>query len=172
MQDLLTVPGIAALVASVLALVALVVGLVLWVRVRRLRAAQTVVLGDHEQRDLVAHADRLEHGFRDLQEWVDEVMQRWEGRIAVAERRLDGAVAYSAVVRYDAYGELSGRQSASIALLDSHRSGIVISSILHRDQARLYAKQVHEGQAEYELSPEESEAIEAALSGGSVSHAA
>ena len=71
-----------------------------------------------------------------------------------------------------AYGELSGRQSSSIALLDSHRSGVVISSILHRDQARIYAKHVHEGQGEYELSPEEAEAIEAALAGGGVSHAA
>jgi hypothetical protein len=172
MQDLLAPVGIAALAACALAVLGLVIVGVLWTRVRRLRAAQTTVLGEHGTRDLVAHAERLESGFRDLQEWVDEVMQRLDGRIGVAERRLDGAVAYSAVVRYDAYGELSGRQSSSIALLDSHRSGVVISSILHRDQARIYAKHVHEGQGEYELSPEEAEAIEAALSGGSVSHAA
>jgi hypothetical protein len=82
------------------------------------------------------------------------------------ERRLDGAMAYRALIRYDAYGEMSGRQSTSIALLDAQRSGIVLSSIHHRDQARLYAKQVHEGRGELELSPEESEAIRLALEGG------
>jgi hypothetical protein len=80
-----------------------------------------------------------------------------------AEHRLDGAVAYRALVRYDAYGEMSGRQSTSIALLDATRSGVILSSIHHRDQARLYAKQVHNGQGELELSPEESEAIRTAL---------
>ena len=90
----------------------------------------------------------------------------------MAEQRLDSAVAYSALVRYDAYGEMSGRQSTSIALLDAHRSGLVLSSIHHRDQARLYAKQVREGQPELELSPEESEAIRLALEGGSASRAA
>ena len=60
----------------------------------------------------------------------------------MAEQRLDGAIAYRSLVRYDAYGEMSGRQSTSIALLDASQSGIVLSSIHHRDQARLYAKQV------------------------------
>jgi hypothetical protein len=74
-------------------------------------------------------------------------------------------VAYRALVRYDAYGEMSGRQSTSIALLDATRSGIVLSSIHHRDSARLYAKQVHQGQGELELSPEEDEAVRLALEG-------
>jgi hypothetical protein len=75
-------------------------------------------------------------------------------------------VAYRALIRYDAYGEMSGRQSTSIALLDATRSGIVLSSIHHRDQARLYAKQVYQGQGELELSPEEDEAVRLALEGG------
>jgi hypothetical protein len=66
-------------------------------------------------------------------------------------------------VRYDAYNEMSGHQSASIALLDATRSGIVLSSIHHRDQARLYVKQVRDGRAELELSPEEQEAVRVAL---------
>ena len=74
--------------------------------------------------------------------------------------------AHRALVRYDAYGEMSGRQSTSIALLDATTSGIVLSSIHHRDQSRLYAKQVHGGRGELELSPEENEAIRLALEGG------
>ncbi len=67
-------------------------------------------------------------------------------------------------MRYDAYNELSGRQSMSIALLDGTRSGIVLSCIHHRDQARVYAKQVRQGHSELELSPEEAEAVQLALS--------
>ena len=62
-------------------------------------------------------------------------------------------------MRYDAYNEMSGRQSTTIALLDASRSGIVLSSIHHRDQARLYAKQIIAGEGELELSPEEQEAV-------------
>ena len=69
-------------------------------------------------------------------------------------------------MRYDAYNEMSGHQSTSIALLDATRSGVVLSSIHHREQARLYAKQVHDGQAELELSPEEAEAVRIAMAGG------
>ena len=61
---------------------------------------------------------------------------------------------------------MSGRQSTSIALLDHRRSGVVLSSIHHREQARLYAKQVRDGEAELELSPEEAEAVQRALGGG------
>ena len=63
--------------------------------------------------------------------------------MAAAERRLDGAIAHRALVRYDAYGELSGHQSTSLALLDADRNGVVLSCIAHRDNARLYCKVVH-----------------------------
>ena len=85
--------------------------------------------------------------------------------MASAEERLDGAIAYRALVRYDAYGELSGHQSASLALLDAERNGVVLSSIAHRDTARLYCKQVLDGRGEHLLSPEEDEAIRRALAG-------
>ena len=49
---------------------------------------------------------------------------------------MDGCIAHTSVVRYDAMNELSGQQSSTVALLDERRTGVVISSILHRDQAR------------------------------------
>ncbi len=76
-----------------------------------------------------------------------DAAERLDSRMETAERRIDSAVAYRALIRYDAYGEMSGRQSTSIALLDANRSGLVLSSIHHRDQARLYAKEVRRGQA-------------------------
>ena len=65
--------------------------------------------------------------------------------MATAEQRIDGCVAYTSLVRYDAMGEMSGQQSSTMALLDARRTGVVVSSILHRDQARVYVKQVREG---------------------------
>ena len=130
---------------------------------RRVRAAQRRVLGERGDTDLVAHATAIDEGFQDLRDYVEEIGRRLDARLSAAERRLDGAVAHRALVRYDAYNEMSGHQSLSIALLDSNRSGIVISSIHHRDQARLYAKQVTAGTAELKLSPEEEEALRLAL---------
>jgi hypothetical protein len=83
--------------------------------------------------------------------------------MAAAEHHLDLAITYRALVRYDAYGELSGHQSTSLALLDAERNGVVLSSIAHRDTARLYCKKIIGGQGEHELSPEENEAIRLAL---------
>jgi len=157
--------GLVAVGAAAVALVALVLALVLAFRVRRLRSAQRAVLGEGEQRDLVAHSARLQQGFVELRDWVEETAAGIEARMAGAEARIDGAVSYRAVVRYDAYGEMSGRQSSSIALLDSHHSGVILSSIMHRENARVYVKQVTEGRAEQELSPEEQEAMSVALAG-------
>ena len=165
-MDELTEPaGLAALGAGAVALIALMLSLLLALRVRRLRAAQQVVLGGAAQEDLVAHAARLQDAFTQLHERVEEVAGRLEQRVQQAEQRLDGAITHRALVRYDAYGELSGHQSASLALLDADSNGVVLSSIAHRDTARLYCKQVLGGRGEHLLSPEEEEAIRRALTG-------
>jgi hypothetical protein len=163
--DLTDPAGLAALAAGAVALLALILSVVLALRVRRLRAAQLVVLGGGSE-DLVGHAAGLQQAFVELNDRVEEVAERLEQRMHDAERRLDGAIAYRALVRYDAYGELSGHQSASLALLDADRNGVVLSSIAHRDSARLYCKQVIDGHGEHLLSPEEDEAIRRALAGG------
>jgi len=157
--------GIIAIAGCALAVVALALCVWLLARLRRLRTAQRAVLGEHGQQDLVAHAAQLEDAFRSLHAYVEDVSSRLDHRVGMVEDRMDGAIAYHGLVRYDAYNEMSGRQSTSIALLDSTRSGIVLSSIHHRDQARLYAKQVRDGAAEIELSPEEAEAVRLALAG-------
>jgi len=164
-HDLTSTVGIVAIAAGAVAVVALAFSVGLAIRLRRVRSDQRTVLGDR-QRDLVAHAANLQSQFEALNDYVQDVATRLDQRMATAEQRLDGTIAYRALIRYDAYGEMSGRQSTSIALLDASRSGIVLSSIHHRDQARLYAKQVHAGRGELELSPEESEAIKVALEGG------
>ena len=164
MDDLNSTQGIVALAAAGIGAIALVWVIVLGVKLRRLRAAQRTILGGEEV-DLAAHAASLQEAFVQLRDWVEEVASGLEGRVAGAEQRMDGSIAHTSVVRYDAMNELSGQQSSTVALLDARRTGVVISSILHRDQARLYVKQVREGNPEYELSPEEQQAVDEALAG-------
>jgi hypothetical protein len=163
-HNLTSTAGIVAMAAGGVAVVALLSCLLLAIRLRRVRRDQRAVLGDG-QRDLVAHAASLHQQFQALQSYVEDAASRLDARLGLAEQRLDKAVAHFALVRYDAYDEMSGRQSTSIALMDANRSGLVLSSIHHREQARLYAKKIHQGQPELELSPEESEAIRLALEG-------
>jgi hypothetical protein len=165
MDDLTSTEGIVALAAAGVAVVALLFAIVLAFKLRRVRVAQRAVLGDG-QRDIVTHAEQLQTAFTQLRDWVEESIEHFERRMGEVEQRIDGCVAYRSLVRYDAYNELSGQQSSSIALLDAHKSGVVLSSIVHRDQARLYVKQLHEGEAAHELSPEEQEAVDQALSAG------
>ena len=164
MHPLTSTVGIVALAAGAVAVVALLTAIALAYRLSRVRSEQRAVLGDRRE-DLVTHAASLQAEFASLHDYVQDVAGRLDQRMATAEQRLDGAVSYSSLIRYDAYGEMSGRQSMSIALLDSTQSGIVLSSIHHREQARLYAKQVHMGRGELELSPEEAEAVTIALRG-------
>jgi Protein of unknown function (DUF4446) len=161
-HDLTDTAGIVALAAAATAAVALLLALVLAAKLRRLRAAQRLVLGDARQ-DIVGHAAALDRDFGALRSHLDDAMRGVHARLEAAEARLDGSLAHRSLVRYDAYGEMSGQQSTTIALLDDTRSGVILSSIHHRDSARLYAKQVRRGEPELELSPEEDEAVRTAL---------
>ncbi len=161
--ELSSTVGVVALVASALALVSVCLCGLLFARLRQMRADQRAILGEQQEQDLVAHAAALDASFRTLHDYVHGAVEQLDDRLTVAEQRLDGAIAHCGLIRYDAYNEMSGRQSTTIALLDSRNSGVVLSSIHHRDQARLYAKQISEGNAELRLSPEEEEALQLAL---------
>jgi Protein of unknown function (DUF4446) len=156
--------GVVAVAAGAVALVALGCCALLALSVRRLRRAQRVVLGERGEQDVVSHVVAVQEAFEALHEYVEETAVRLDGRLAELERAMLGRIAHRALVRYDAYNELSGQQSMSIALLDDQHSGIVLSCIHHRDQARVYGKQVIAGRGEIELSPEEAEAVRQALS--------
>ena len=168
LASLTNTQGIVAIAAAAAAAVALIACIVLSLSVRRLRRAQRVVLGEHGNRDIIAQGADLEGAFNALRDHVDATAASLHERMGRAEASLRGAISHSALVRYDAYNELSGRQSMSIALLDDESSGIVLSCIHHRDQARVYGKQVRAGHGELELSPEEAEAVRLAVEGGPV----
>jgi Protein of unknown function (DUF4446) len=152
--------GWIAVGAAALAAVALLLALLAWLALRRTRAAQRVLLGG-SQADLVDFAVSLQARIDDLHRAVDEVA----AGLARVDRRVDGCVARTSIVRYDAYEGTGGQQSASAAFLDAGRSGIVLSAIQGRDYARIYMKSVDRGRAAVTLSPEEAEAVERAMSG-------
>jgi len=147
--------AIGAAVAAVLALVAVV-----WVllRIRRLGEGQAVLLGDGKT-DLVDFAVSLQGRIDDLHRAVDEIAA---GLVRV-DRRVDNSVTNVSIVRYDAYEDTGGHQSASLALLDSGRTGLVLTAIQGRDYARIYMKELERGRASVALSPEEQEAVERAM---------
>lgn len=165
MAELRDPAAIVALGAAGVALLSLIATIILAGRLRALHTRQSAVLGEGRRQDLVTHATNLERAFDSLREGVDGAARRLEERISAVERRVDAAVAHRALVRYDAYGELAGKQSLSLALLDAHRNGVVLSSITHRDTARLYCKPIFGGDGEQPLSPEEQEAVRLALAG-------
>jgi hypothetical protein len=141
-----------------LATVALAALLPLWLKLRRVRAAQLVLLGGGKA-DLVDFAVSLQGRIDDLYRAVDAVA----AGLARVDQRVDGCLSRNSIVRYDAYRDVGGHQSSSVALLDGTRSGIVVSAIQGRDYARIYMKELERGKASVALSPEEMEAVERAM---------
>jgi hypothetical protein len=148
-----------AIGAGAVAVVALLLTLWIWMRVRRLRSGQQVLLGGGKG-DLVDFAVSLQGRIDDLHRAVDEVAA---GLVRV-DRRTDESVRNVSIVRYNAYEDTGGHQSASLAVLDSSRTGVVVSAIQGRDYARIYMKELDRGKASVALSPEEAEAVERAMS--------
>jgi threonine synthase len=154
----MSVALVVAIAAGAAAALSLVVAVLVWRRLSRLRSAQAVLLGG-ERKDLVDFAVSLQGRIDDLHRAVDEVA----AGLSRVDRRVDGAIMNTAVVRYDAYEDTGGQQSASFAFLDSTRTGTVVTAIQGRDYARIYVKDLDRGKAAVALSPEEQQAVERAM---------
>ena len=147
-----------AVAACAVAGLALVTVLFLWRRVARMRSTQTVILGS-DSGDLLEFAVALQARIDDLHRAVDAVA----AGLSSVDRRVDGSLTNTAVVRYDAYEGTGGQQSASVALLDATRTGTVLTAIQGRDYARIYVKDLDRGRSSVALSPEEQEAVDRAM---------
>ena len=149
-----------AIGACGVAALSLLVAVLAWWKLQAVRSAQLVLLGGGKQ-DLVDFAVSLQGRIDDLHRAVDEIA----AGLSRVDRRVDTAVSKTSLVRYDAYEGAGGHQSASIALLDARRSGVVVSAIQGRDYARIYIKELDRGRSAVALSPEEEEAVERAMAG-------
>ena len=154
-----TTAGWIAAGAALIAILSLAFAVIAWLRVGRVRSAQLVLLGGGKA-DLVDFAVSLQARIDDLHRAVDEVA----AGLSRIDKRVDGCLSHTSIVRYDAYEDAGGHQSASLAFLDAARSGVVVSAIQGRDYARIYVKELDRGRASVALSPEEQQAVDRAMS--------
>ncbi len=152
------VTAVIAIAAAAAAGLALLLALAFYLKLRGVRRAQSVLLGTGKD-DLVDFAVSLQARIDDLHRAVDEVA----AGLSRLDKRIDGCLSHTSIVRYDAYEDAGGHQSASLAFLDAVRSGLVVSAIQGRDYARIYVKELDRGRASVALSPEEQEAVDRAM---------
>lgn len=144
----------------VLAVVGLTLLIVLWMsaQLTRIRGKVAAVPQDADVFGLLRRIDndlaRLDHAFAAM-----------EPRLAGVESQLPAAISRTGIVSYDAFGDIAGDLSRSIALLDSEGNGIVISLLVGRSETRFFTKQVKLREGAEPLSPEEEAAIDQALVG-------
>ena len=153
-----TTAAIIGAAGCVLGLLGVIFAWLAWVKARRVREAQKLLLAGG-RKDIVDFAVSLQGRIDDLHGAVDEIT----AGLARVDRRIDGALVNTSIVRYDAYDDAGGHQSASVALLDATRTGVVVTAIQGRDYARLYMKELDGGRASVALSPEEQEAVDRAM---------
>ncbi len=156
-----TAVAVLALAAAGVALLALGLAVAFFLQLRKVRKAQVVLLGSGRD-DLVDFAVSLQTRIDDVHRAVDEVGLA----LSRVDKRIDGCLSHTSIVRYDAYEDAGGHQSASLAFLDAARSGVVVSAIQGRDYARIYVKELDRGRANVALSPEEQEAVDRAMATG------
>jgi hypothetical protein len=150
--------GLIAIGAAALSVVALGLAIAFFLQLRQVRRAQKVMIGRGTD-DLVDFAVSLQARIDDLHRAVDEVA----AGLSRIDKRVDGCLSHTSIVRYDAYEDAGGHQSASLAFLDAARSGVVVSAIQGRDYARIYVKELDRGRASVALSPEEQQAVDRAM---------
>lgn len=107
----------------------------------------------------LANARRDTHRRGEGTEALPEDLHGLRQEVAALRREASDALKHLAVVRYDAFGDMGGHLSWSVALLDDGGNGVTITSIHGRSEARTYAKSIDAWKCEHQLSPEEEEAI-------------
>ncbi|UQX88586.1 DUF4446 family protein [Jatrophihabitans telluris] len=122
----------------------------------------------------MAASEAVRKDILDLQRDLVAAQQSLDQRVAGERADLSGSVAgiaasvstalrRVALVRYDAFDDLSGRLSFSLAIMDDNGNGITLTSIASATENRVYAKSLSGGHGEHPLSPEEEQAVRAAL---------
>ncbi|MGQ9704383.1 MAG: DUF4446 family protein [Actinomycetota bacterium] len=97
---------------------------------------------------------------------IQEIYRQLEEQAAEKDYLADvlaGSLQRVAMVRFDAFEDMGGKLSYSVAMLDDNGDGIIFTSIYGRNENRTYAKAVKNGKASHVLSREEEEALRRAL---------
>ncbi len=150
-------------IAGVPGLVALVVAIVLWVKLRRVRADQRILLPDGATGSLLERQAAAARAVERLGERIDALWSDVTDLAAHTDAGLRGALRFQGLVRYDAYHDMGGEQSWSMAILNAERTGSIVTSLHARDHARVYLKEMVGGVPSQRLSPEEQRAVDTAM---------
>ena len=87
-----------------------------------------------------------------------------EQTTAVLQSQMPECLRYAHLIRYDAFDDVGGEQSFSLALLDARGSGLVLTSVYSRNDLRVYAKSIQDGRAGHALSQDEERLLREAVS--------
>lgn len=149
--------------AGIPGVVCLALVAVLWHKLRVLRAEQEVLLAGGDRGGLVERQAALARSVTQVETSVSALRTDVETLARETQHGLRGAVRFQAIVRYDAYADMGGEQSWSMALLNADKTGAVISALHAREHARMYFKEVVAGVPTQTLSPEEAQAVAQAM---------
>ena len=153
-----------AVAGCVVAVLALLVAIAAWTRLGRMKRDYAVLQGpDGEATSFIESVARKTAEVTALRQELTAV----SGRLEATRADVADAIRHVAVVRFDAFGDMGGRLSFAVALLDDAGDGLVVTSINGRSETRTYAKGVKAGAADQTLSPEEEQVIGFAMRGGS-----
>ena len=131
-------------------------------RVKALQRNQRVVMGSRGTVDIVSHVAGIDEKLDHLRSALEDLALSARDH----EVRIDGCLARTGLVRFDAVEDLGGRQSTSVAFLDANDTGVVVTTVVSRDFARMYVKSLKEGRSDIPLAPEEIEAFDQARARG------
>lgn len=131
-------------------------------RLQRYRRDQHVIMGSRGNVDIIEHVSSMDEKLANMRVALEDLTLIARDH----DVRIDGTLARVGVVRFDAYEDLGGRQSAAVAFLNSQRDGVVITTVVSRDFARMYVKLLKDGQPDIPLAPEEQEAVDQARGAG------
>ncbi|MCH7903248.1 MAG: DUF4446 family protein [Armatimonadetes bacterium] len=157
-EKLNNAPVWAVLAVGLIALIALALAIMTYIALRKIRQRWAHLLAGVKVENI---EDALEANLTNSERISVELAGAQE-RIARLEDQMESAKRYLAVVRYDAFDDVGGEQSFAFAMYDERGDGAVITSQVGRADCRVYAKQLIRGEADRELSQEESAAIEQA----------
>ena len=144
------------------ALFCLLMVLIFAMRLRKLRREYALLRSeDGDERDIFAAVGRSMRKLDAADKRMDDLTKALQDHAAIGRF----AIQKFGMVRYNAFEEMGGNLSFSLALLDDHGDGVILTSISGRTEARIYAKPVKGLTSSHNLSDEEREAISSAVAG-------
>lgn len=122
---------------------------------KRYRKMMEGMEGVNVERLLTSHIEEVRHAVNRVNE-LDKEFHRLDAITAAS-------IQHVGVVRFNAFDDMGSDLSFAMALLDSKRNGVVLTSIYGRNESRVYAKPITNGQSTYHLTDEEKQALGKAL---------